>query len=335
MEIWKRSQHPGGNYCPSTGIEASVAIDIPSSFEIYRNKLIMTMNSSILGEKTEVEVFCHKMNKRKFKIVEKPEFLFKVDIGENLEIRKFKYRIPLEKESETITADLIRNNYFVVSTFLYHLKTETFLLNPLNERNKKEYKLEELKNDIYGNNMILVPPKIVNIGEVLFKTHIKRKRKDKYNRWLILLLKGINSLFSDRVLRLCGPYIDPCLYKDLYVSVNKIYYSMKHIDDNIDIFSILSGWSDTKFRIFKDAFEKGLFSNPKKTWKEAYEPLTISKNAFYRNLWEIFDDLEHIQHRYSNSNAINIAALLVSEILKAKRYTYLPQNFKIAKKFYE
>jgi len=168
MEIWKKSQHPGGNYCPSTGIEASVAIDIPSSFEIYRNKLIMAMSSSILGEKTEVEGFCHKMNKRKFKIVEKPEFLFKVDLGENLEIRKFKYRVPIEKESETITADLIRNNYFVVSTFLYHLKTETFLIDLLYKENQKENKLKHLKDNVYKNNMVLLPPKIIGIDKSFF-----------------------------------------------------------------------------------------------------------------------------------------------------------------------
>jgi len=334
MEIWKKSQHPGENYCPSTGIEASVAIDIPLKFEIYGNKLIMAMSSSILGEKTEVEGFCHKMNKRKFKIVEKPEFLFKVDLGENLEIRKFKYRIPIEKESETITAELIKNNYFVVSSFIYHLKTETFLIDPLNEKNKKESKLKNLEREIYENSMILIPPKIGNVDETLFETHIKRKRKDKYNRWLILLLKGINSLFSDRILRLCGPYIKPSLYKDLYKGVNRIYCSTKNIDENIDIFSILSGWSNTKFRIFESLFEKGLFSDPKKLWKEAYDPLSISKNAFYRNLWEIFDDLEYIQRSYSNSNAINIAALLVGEILRSRKYNFLPKNLKLTENFF-
>jgi len=109
---------------------------------------------------------------------------------------------------------------------------------------------------------------------------------------------------------------------------------MKHIDENIDIFSILSRWSNTKFRIFENIFEKGLFSNPKKIWKEAYEPLTMSKNAFYRNLWEIFDDLEHIQHRYSNSNAMNIAALLVNEIIKSKNYNFLPGNLKLTENFF-
>ena len=79
MKIWKKSQHPGQNYCPSTGIESAVATAMPINFEKYRKKFIVTMDSTVLGKKTEVKNFYHKMNKKKFKIVQKPNFYLKIE----------------------------------------------------------------------------------------------------------------------------------------------------------------------------------------------------------------------------------------------------------------
>jgi len=70
-----------------------------------------------------------------------------------------------------------------------------------------------------------------------------------------------------------------------------------------------------------------------KVGNEAYDPLFISENTFYRNLYEIFNDREYIQDRYSNSKAMNIVVLLVNEIIKFKNYNFLPENLKLAWNF--